>query len=49
VFDGDRVVAGGEVLDTVDGVSTCRVWLRRDEPLAGELVVTGTAIIDDRR
>jgi acyl dehydratase len=45
VFDGDRVVAGGEVLETVDGVSTCRVWLRRDDPVASELMVTGTAII----
>jgi len=34
-------VAGGEVLSTTDGVSTCNVWLKRGD----ELMVTGTAMV----
>lgn len=55
VFDGDRVVAGGEVTDTnVDGgaefagrsLRKVKVWLRRDNPTPGEVVVSGTALVD---
>ena len=41
VFDDDVLVAGGEVLSTTDGVSTCNVWLKRGD----ELMVTGTAMV----
>jgi acyl dehydratase len=44
VFDGDRVVAGGELVQSVGGHDTWNVWLRRDVPVPGELVVTGTAV-----
>lgn len=44
VFDGDRVVAGGELLQSADGHDTWNVWLRRDAPVPGEHVVTGTAV-----
>ncbi|MFM7409314.1 MAG: hypothetical protein ACKO3L_00720 [Actinomycetota bacterium] len=50
VFDGDRVVAGGEVVgvDTFadSSVRKVNVWLRRDDPTPGEIVVSGTALID---
>jgi acyl dehydratase len=50
VFDGDRVVAGGEVVgnETFSGsaVRKVNVWLRRDDPTPGEIVVSGTALID---
>jgi acyl dehydratase len=41
VFDDDVLIAGGEVLSTTDGVSTCNVWLKRGD----ELMVTGTALV----
>ena len=44
VFDGDRVVAGGECLGVSDAGTQWRIWLRRDQPVTGELVVTGTAV-----
>jgi acyl dehydratase len=50
VFDGDRVVAGGEVIgnETFDGSSVRKVnvWLRRDDPTPNEIVVSGSALID---
>lgn len=50
VFDGDRVVAGGEVVDAEtfadSSVRKVNVWLRRDDPTPGEIVVSGTALID---
>lgn len=39
VLDGDRVVAGGQVHEVVDGIARCDVWLNRDD----ERVVSGTA------
>jgi len=47
VFDGDRVVAGGALMDTDHRGSHWNVWLRRDHPVTGELVVTGTAVTGD--
>lgn len=44
VFDGDQVVAGGELIESADGTDMWSVWLRRDHPVQGELVVTGTAV-----
>jgi acyl dehydratase len=44
VFDGDHVVASGMPLSHDDAGTHWRVWLRRDHPVPGELVVTGTAI-----
>lgn len=44
VFDGDCVVAGGERTGVDDVGTHWRVWLRRDQPVNNELVVTGTAI-----
>lgn len=45
VLDGDRVVAGGQVVDSAPGdgevLVTCAVWLARD----GEEVVRGTAVV----
>lgn len=50
VFDGDRVVAGGEVVGNEtfadSSVRKVNVWLRRDDPTPGEIVVSGTALID---
>ena len=50
VFDGDRVVAGGEIIGTTpfDGrdVRKVNVWLKRDNPTPNEVVVSGTALID---
>ena len=47
VFDGDRVVAGGEVLPDRDssGHRHVRVWLKRNEPIADEVLVSGRAVI----
>jgi len=39
VLDGDRVVARGHVVEVVDGIARCEVFLVRDR----EAVVTGTA------
>lgn len=39
-YAGDRLIAGGEVTSTGDGVATCAVWLRTDQ---GRDVVVGTA------
>jgi acyl dehydratase len=44
VFDGDAVVASGERTGDDDAGTHWRVWLRRDQPVRDELVVTGTAI-----
>jgi hypothetical protein len=50
VFDGDHVVAAGEVVGTETFADTSvrkvNVWLRRDNPTPGEIVVSGTALID---
>ena len=50
VFDGDRVVAGGEIIGTTpfDGrdLRKVLVWLKRDNPTPNEVVVSGTALID---
>jgi acyl dehydratase len=47
VFDGDRVVAGGEVLldRESSGSRQVRVWLKRNEPIADEVLVSGRAVI----
>lgn len=42
VFDGDRVVAGGEVTEVQDSLLVCGVWLKRGD----EIVVSGTAVVD---
>lgn len=39
VLDGDHVVAGGRVVEVVDGIARCQVWLARGD----ERVVTGSA------
>jgi acyl dehydratase len=50
VFDDDRVVAGGEIIGAErfaeSDVRKVNVWLRRDDPTPGEIVVSGTALID---
>ena len=50
VFDGDRVVAGGEIIGTEAfagrDVRKVNVWLRRDDPTPNEIVVSGSALID---
>lgn len=40
VCAGDRVTAGGEIIEVVDGEATCHVWLDVDD---GERAVEGTA------
>jgi acyl-coenzyme A thioesterase PaaI-like protein len=42
VFDGDLVVAGGEVTEVQDSLLVCGVWLKRGD----EIVVSGTAVVD---
>jgi acyl dehydratase len=42
VFAGDRVVAGGRVLERRDGRAEVEVWLERD----GERVLEGTATVE---
>ena len=42
VFDGDLVVAGGEVTDVQDSILVCGVWLKRGD----EIVVSGTALVE---
>ena len=50
VFDGDRLVAGGEIQGNIsfDGrdVRKVKVWLTRDNPTPNEVMVSGTALID---
>ena len=48
VFDSDRVVAGGRLLEgrASDGSRRVRVWLKRDVPEPNEVLVSGTALID---
>jgi acyl dehydratase len=51
VFDGDRVIAGGRLLDerTGDGSRRVHVWLERHEPEPNEVLVSGEALIDGDR
>lgn len=50
VFDGDRVVAGGQVCGKSSpdrqGGRTVKVWLKRGTPKSGEILVSGEAVID---
>ena len=41
VFDGDSLVAGGEVLSVTNNTAACNVWLKRGD----EIVVSGSAEI----
>jgi acyl dehydratase len=41
VFDGDSLVAGGEVLSVANNTAACNVWLKRGD----EIVVSGSAEI----
>ena len=44
VFDGDRVVAGGRRIAADATSATWDVWLRRDQPVENEVLVSGTAV-----
>jgi acyl dehydratase len=48
VFDGDRVIAGGRVSEIRDpsGCREIQVWLKRNDPMPDEVVVSGRALID---
>jgi len=41
VFDGDTLVAGGEILAVSNDIATCDVWLKRGD----EIMVSGTALV----
>lgn len=48
VFDGDRVVAAGRVLEDGPEGRRVQIWLRRDDPREAECMVSGTAIVRPR-